>query len=189
MEARREMAPGVAVRGGRPGSRRGFLAGQHRAYTHSVGAVLAVFGISLLLTRGRARDPVRLSFAIAASYASHVLFDWLGADSPAPRGLMALWPFTDAHYVSRLDVFPVVSRKILHAPGLEAEPHRGGDRDRHPRVRRASVLAISWPAAGGTSHTCGSGVTMSGLVRVGVHRPSRRARCRQTASRGAPGLL
>ncbi len=90
-----------------------FLAGQHRAYTHSVGAVLAVFGISLLLTRGRARDPIRLSLAVAASYASHVFFDWLGADSPAPRGLMALWPFADAHYVSRLDVFPVVSRKIL----------------------------------------------------------------------------
>ena len=90
-----------------------FFAGQHRAYTHSVGAVMAVFGISLLLARGRARDPVRLSLAIAASYASHVLFDWLGADSPAPRGIMALWPFTDAHYVSRVDVFPVVSRKIL----------------------------------------------------------------------------
>jgi hypothetical protein len=89
-----------------------FLAGQHRAYTHSVGAVLAVFGISLLLTHGRARDPIRLSLAVAASYASHVLFDWLGADSPAPRGLMALWPFTAAHYVSNLDVFPVVSRKI-----------------------------------------------------------------------------
>jgi membrane-bound metal-dependent hydrolase YbcI (DUF457 family) len=90
-----------------------FLAGQHRAYTHSVGAVLAVFGVTLLLTRGRARDPVRLSFAVAASYASHVLFDWLGADSPAPRGILALWPFTDIHYVSRLDVFPVVSRKVL----------------------------------------------------------------------------
>ncbi len=90
-----------------------FLAGQHRAYTHSVGAILAVFGIALLLTGGRARDRVRLSLAIAASYASHVLFDWLGADSPVPRGIMALWPFSDAHYVSRLDVFPVVSRKIL----------------------------------------------------------------------------
>jgi len=90
-----------------------FLAGQHRAYTHSVGAVLAVFGVALLLTRGRAREPVRLSFAVAASYASHVLFDWLGADSPAPRGILALWPFTDVHYVSGLDVFPVVSRKIL----------------------------------------------------------------------------
>jgi membrane-bound metal-dependent hydrolase YbcI (DUF457 family) len=90
-----------------------FLAGQHRAYTHSVGAVLAVFGVALLLTRGRVRDPVRLSFAIAASYASHVLFDWLGADSPAPRGILALWPLTDVHYVSRLDVFPVVSRKVL----------------------------------------------------------------------------
>jgi membrane-bound metal-dependent hydrolase YbcI (DUF457 family) len=90
-----------------------FLIGQHRAYTHSVGAVLAVFGVALLVTRGRARDPVRLSFAIAASYASHVLFDWLGADSPAPRGILALWPFTDVHFVSRLDVFPVVSRKVL----------------------------------------------------------------------------
>ncbi len=89
-----------------------FFAGQHRAYTHSVGAVLAVFAVALLLARGRARDPLRLSLAIAASYASHVLFDWLGADSPAPRGILALWPFADAHYVSRLDVFPVVSRKI-----------------------------------------------------------------------------
>jgi hypothetical protein len=90
-----------------------FFAGQHRAYTHSVGAVLAVLAAALLLTRGRAHDPVRLALAIAASYASHVLFDWLGADSPAPRGILALWPFTDVHYVSRLDVFPVVSRKIL----------------------------------------------------------------------------
>ena len=42
-----------------------------------------------------------------------MLFDWLGADSPAPRGILALWPFSDVHYVSRLDVFPVVSRKVL----------------------------------------------------------------------------
>jgi hypothetical protein len=89
-----------------------FLAGQHRAYTHSVGAVLVVFGLALLLTRGRAHDWVRLSLAVAASYASHVLFDWLGADSPAPRGILALWPFTNAHYVSHLDIFPVVSRKV-----------------------------------------------------------------------------
>jgi membrane-bound metal-dependent hydrolase YbcI (DUF457 family) len=89
-----------------------FVAGQHRSYTHSVGAILAVFGVALLVTRGRAKDWGRLSIAIAASYASHVLFDWLGADSPAPRGILALWPFTDVHYVSRLDVFPVVSRKI-----------------------------------------------------------------------------
>jgi membrane-bound metal-dependent hydrolase YbcI (DUF457 family) len=90
-----------------------FLVGQHRSYTHSVGAVLAVLVLSLLVTRRRpARDSVRLSLAIAASYASHVLFDWLGADSPAPRGILALWPFAEAHYVSHLDVFPVVSRKI-----------------------------------------------------------------------------
>jgi hypothetical protein len=89
-----------------------FVVGQHRSYTHSVGAILGVFGVSLLLARGRARDWVRLAIAIAASYTSHILFDWLGADSPAPRGLMALWPFTDAHYVSGLEIFPVVSRKI-----------------------------------------------------------------------------
>jgi len=90
-----------------------FLIGQHRAYTHSVGAIVAVFGVALVLTGGRARDPVRFSLAITASYASHALFDWLGADSPAPSGLMALWPFTEAYYVSHLDVFPVVSRKVL----------------------------------------------------------------------------
>jgi membrane-bound metal-dependent hydrolase YbcI (DUF457 family) len=88
------------------------LAGQHRSFTHSAGAVLAVFGAALLLTRGRATDWVRLSIAIAASYASHVLFDWLGVDSPAPRGILALWPFSDRHYLSHLDIFPVVSRRI-----------------------------------------------------------------------------
>jgi hypothetical protein len=88
------------------------VVGQHRFYTHSVGAVLAAFGLTLLLTRGRATGRVRLSLAVAASYASHVLLDWLGADSPAPRGILALWPLTSGHYISGLDIFPVVSRKI-----------------------------------------------------------------------------
>jgi hypothetical protein len=88
------------------------LAGQHRFYTHSVGAVLAVFSLALLLTRRRANDWIRLSAAVAAAYATHVLLDWLGADSPSPRGILALWPFTSTHYVSRLDIFPVVSRRI-----------------------------------------------------------------------------
>jgi hypothetical protein len=88
------------------------LAGQHRFYTHSVGAVAAVFAVAWILTRGRANDRIRLPIAVAASYATHLVFDWLGVDSPAPRGILALWPLTDGHYVSNLDIFPVVSRKI-----------------------------------------------------------------------------
>ena len=89
-----------------------FLAGQHRFYTHSVGAVFGTFAVSWLLARGRVRDPIRLSLAVAAAYASHVLFDYLGADSPEPRGILALWPFSNVHFVSHVEVFPVVSRKI-----------------------------------------------------------------------------
>ena len=88
------------------------LTGQHRFYTHSVGAVAAVFAVAWLLTRGRVHGGIRLSLGIAASYASHILFDWLGVDSPAPRGILALWPFTEGHYLSNIDVFPVVSRRI-----------------------------------------------------------------------------
>lgn len=53
----------------------------------------------------------RLSVAIAAGYGTHTLFDGLGADSSAPRGLAAMWPFSSAFYISGLDVFDSVDRR------------------------------------------------------------------------------
>lgn len=82
------------------------LFGTHSTYTHSVGAVLLVGGIALAATR----RPL-LALACAAAWASHVLFDWLGADSTPPLGIMALWPFTSDFYQSPVPVFNAISRR------------------------------------------------------------------------------
>ena len=86
---------------------------QHRGPSHSIGAaaaagVLAFVGLKLA---SRTHDASRLALIMAAAYGTHVLFDWLGADSSAPRGLMALWPFSSAFYISDLDVFDSVDRR------------------------------------------------------------------------------
>lgn len=86
----------------------------HRGPSHSLGAAVMVFGAALTLFSLRGRQPassLRLAAALALAYASHVLLDWLGADSSHPRGLMALWPLSSAYYVSGLDVFHAVSRR------------------------------------------------------------------------------
>ena len=56
-------------------------------------------------------DSARIGIVIAVAYATHVLFDWLGADSSAPRGLMALWPLSSSFFISDLDVFDSVDRR------------------------------------------------------------------------------
>ena len=48
---------------------------------------------------------------VAVAYATHVLCDWLGADSSAPRGLMALWPFSNEYFISDWNVFNSVERR------------------------------------------------------------------------------
>ncbi len=82
------------------------LAGAHSTYTHSVGAVGAVFVAAL----GISRQP-RVAAAIAAAWGSHLLLDWLGSDTVPPIGIMALWPFTREHYQSSLFVFDAISRR------------------------------------------------------------------------------
>jgi inner membrane protein len=86
---------------------------RHRGPSHSVG-VAALVGLTtyawLKFARSRG-DAGRVALAIALAYGTHVLFDWLGADSSAPRGLMALWPFSSAFYISDLDVFDSVDRR------------------------------------------------------------------------------
>jgi membrane-bound metal-dependent hydrolase YbcI (DUF457 family) len=83
----------------------------HRAMTHSVGAVIATGIAAGLIARWR-RWPLAACMAIAAAaVGSHVLLDWLGRDSSEPIGIMALWPFSHAYFISGLDLFMDVSRR------------------------------------------------------------------------------
>ena len=88
------------------------LFGAHSGPTHSLGAT-AIVGLTALVLAWhlRARRPSLLALACAAAYASHVLLDWLGSDSSPPLGVMALWPFSSAHYESDLHVFMAISRR------------------------------------------------------------------------------
>ena len=82
------------------------LVGTHSTYTHSIGAVVIAGLAALAWTR----HP-RLAAACAAAWGTHVLFDWLGADSSLPLGIMALWPFTNAFYISPITIFMAISRR------------------------------------------------------------------------------
>jgi hypothetical protein len=86
---------------------------RHRGPSHSVGAaaIVGATAFALMKLSPLARDASRMSLAIAAAYATHIVLDWLGADSSTPRGLMALWPVTTAFFISDLDVFSSVDRR------------------------------------------------------------------------------
>jgi membrane-bound metal-dependent hydrolase YbcI (DUF457 family) len=86
--------------------------GAHSGPTHGIGAALIVGVISwATLRRARAQRSGMLACAIALAYASHTLLDWLGTDSSPPIGIMALWPFSQAHYESPWHVFMAISRR------------------------------------------------------------------------------
>jgi inner membrane protein len=54
---------------------------------------------------------VRVALMCGAAYASHLLLDWLGVDRNPPRGIQALWPFSDEWFISGLDVFIQTERR------------------------------------------------------------------------------
>jgi inner membrane protein len=83
------------------------LFGTHSTYTHSIGAILLAFAVAAIASKGR----FRFAAGVAAAWASHVLLDWLGSDSSAPIGVMALWPFSTEHYESSLHAFDAISRR------------------------------------------------------------------------------
>ena len=119
-----------------------FLA-QHRAITHSVGAVAAIFIVAGVVTgqvTGKVQSAkykvqsklakcrsklevqsetfsvervLRVAMICAAAYGSHLLLDWLAVDRRMPYGLQALWPFSDGWYISGLDLFPQTERRNL----------------------------------------------------------------------------
>jgi membrane-bound metal-dependent hydrolase YbcI (DUF457 family) len=79
---------------------------RHRGPSHSLAGAVLVFGIVWGMTAN-----LRAAAAVGAAYASHTVLDWLGADSSAPRGVMAFWPVSHAYFVSGLDLFNSVDRR------------------------------------------------------------------------------
>ena len=101
------------------------LVGVHRGPSHSLAAA-AIAGVAAWTwcAAGRARrrgapgqvgrrvsDAFRLALAVAAAYGTHTLLDWLGTDSSAPIGIMALWPAIRGYYESPWHVFMAISRR------------------------------------------------------------------------------
>jgi hypothetical protein len=83
-----------------------FAWGGHNRQTHSLGAAI----IAGLVVFAWKRSP-RLAIAVTLSWASHVLFDWLGSDDTPPLGVMALWPLNSNFYFADAYVFDAISRR------------------------------------------------------------------------------
>ena len=83
-----------------------FAWGGHNRETHSLGAAL-IAGLVVLAWK---RSP-RLAIAVTVSWATHVLFDWLGSDDTPPLGVMALWPLNTNFYFANAFVFEAISRR------------------------------------------------------------------------------
>lgn len=80
----------------------------HRSYSHSLTAVLVVTIVAAAVTGKVTRW--RTALVCGAAYASHLLLDWLGADTRAPFGIQLLWPLSDRWFISGWDIFRVTTR-------------------------------------------------------------------------------
>jgi membrane-bound metal-dependent hydrolase YbcI (DUF457 family) len=91
----------------------------HRTATHSLTATTLVLiiaaGVTGKVTRRRAWV---FAWALAAAHASHLLLDWLGVDRFTNPGIQLLWPFSDAFYISDVNLFPPVERRITRPEAL-----------------------------------------------------------------------
>lgn len=77
----------------------------HRQFTHSMGFAIAVGMLSglLFLWRGHRFWPM---FALSSlAIYSHVVLDFFGLDTSAPHGVVALWPLSDAYFMSPVSIF------------------------------------------------------------------------------------
>ena len=86
------------------------LAGTHRTYTHSIGGAAVVALACWLVLRARHGTGAGTAL-LTAAYASHLPLDWFSKDTRHPRGLTALWPFSDRYYQSPWPVFGETSRR------------------------------------------------------------------------------
>lgn len=89
------------------------LWGQHSGPTHGLGAAVIVGFIAWVAVQQQGWEGMpgwRIGLAAGAAYASHTLLDWLGSDTSAPIGIMALWPLSREHFESDFHVFMAISR-------------------------------------------------------------------------------
>ncbi len=77
----------------------------HRQFTHSLGfAVLIGLACGLFFKiRGRRFWP--MFYLAGVSCFSHVVLDFFGNDTSHPLGVVALWPFSSAYFMSPVPIF------------------------------------------------------------------------------------
>jgi membrane-bound metal-dependent hydrolase YbcI (DUF457 family) len=85
----------------------------HRTVSHSIGAVILVSVCATAMAALASRPVIRVALMCACAYASHLVLDWLGTDASQPTGIQAFWPLTDRWYISNLDLFAPVERRVF----------------------------------------------------------------------------
>jgi inner membrane protein len=86
----------------------------HRAFTHSVGSTILVTIIATVVTGWvTGRRSIAFGVLCGLAWGSHSLLDWLGADPNPPRGIKALWPFSDQWFISGWDIFRGTERRRI----------------------------------------------------------------------------
>jgi hypothetical protein len=152
------------------------LIGRHSQFTHSIGMAmlvgaaaftwLSVRGIRRVRgirlrpeTSAARRAHLVLAVAMAAAYGSHVLLDWLAQDATPPWGITALWPFSSAYYLSRLDVFSGISRQPW-LPGAAWHDVRAVARE---LVLLGSLAVAAWWMRRGTARQILPTATRTGV--------------------------
>lgn len=87
------------------------LIGRHSMETHSIGAAVIVASIAAWQRWPVAPSRLMIWIVVALAWLSHPLLDALGSDTSPPIGVMALWPFSTAHFQTSWGVFAAISRR------------------------------------------------------------------------------
>jgi len=87
------------------------LFGRHSMETHSVGAAAIIASIAAWQRWPVASSRTTIWIAVAMAWLSHPFLDALGRDNSVPIGVMALWPFSRAHFQASFEVFGPISRR------------------------------------------------------------------------------
>ena len=86
----------------------------HRALTHSAGSTILITILAASVTGWvTGRRSIVFGLLCGVAWGSHVVLDWLGTDPTPPRGVQALWPFSDQWFISGLDIFRGTERRRL----------------------------------------------------------------------------
>jgi membrane-bound metal-dependent hydrolase YbcI (DUF457 family) len=88
------------------------LIGQHRAYSHSVGAAALVACVGAWRRWPVASTRRQIWLAIFLCWCTHPLLDTLAYDNSPPQGVMAFWPFSTAYVQTGWSIFDPVWRNF-----------------------------------------------------------------------------